>query len=62
MLLAGSFDAAEDLLIVQGQLLNHVLKQSVATAVSEYAGEVFGLETSGLPVEGAENETDVVEG
>ncbi|GAA1852506.1 BCCT family transporter [Brevibacterium marinum] len=44
-------DLSRDPLIIQGQLANHVLEQSVATAVDEYDGEVFGLETSELPVE-----------
>lgn len=44
-------DLSKDPLIIQGQLANHVLEQSVATAVSEYDGEVFGLETSELPAE-----------
>ncbi len=52
MLLAVWKDLSRDPLIIQGQLANHVLEQSVATAVNEYDGEVFGLETSELPAEG----------
>lgn len=51
-------DLAKDPLIIQGQLASHVLEQSVATAVDEYDGEVFGLETSELPADviAADNE------
>ncbi|MGO2037305.1 MAG: BCCT family transporter [Brevibacterium sp.] len=44
-------DLSKDPLIIQGQLASHVLEQSVATAVDEYDGSVFSLETSELPVE-----------
>ncbi|MBM6588588.1 BCCT family transporter [Brevibacterium sp. RIT803] len=51
-------DLSKDPLIIQGQLASHVLEQSVATAVDEYDGEVFGLETSELPADviAADNE------
>ncbi|WP_413334323.1 BCCT family transporter [Brevibacterium sp. GP-SGM9] len=49
-------DLSKDPLIIQGQLASHVLEQSVATAVDEYDGSVFSLETSELPVE-EEDET-----
>ncbi|MGO1357443.1 MAG: BCCT family transporter [Brevibacterium aurantiacum] len=51
-------DLSRDPLIIQGQLANHVLEQSVATAVNEYDGSVFGLETSELPAEDIENDSD----
>ncbi|UVI34886.1 BCCT family transporter [Brevibacterium spongiae] len=44
-------DLSRDPLIIQGQLANHVLEQSVATAIDEYDGSVFGLETSELPAD-----------
>ena len=50
-------DLSRDPLIIQGQLANHVLEQSVATAVNEYDGSVFGLETSELPAEDIENDS-----
>ncbi|GAA1935682.1 BCCT family transporter [Brevibacterium antiquum] len=54
-------DLSRDPLIIQGQLANHVLEQSVATAVNEYDGEVFGLETSELPVEELEDDKEDAE-
>ncbi|WP_228281270.1 BCCT family transporter [Brevibacterium pigmentatum] len=44
-------DLSKDPLIIQEQLAAHVLESSVATAVNEYDGEVFGLETSELEIE-----------
>ena len=44
-------DLSKDPLIIQEQLAAHVLETSVATAVDEYDGEVFGLETSELEIE-----------
>ncbi|WP_244882227.1 MULTISPECIES: BCCT family transporter [Brevibacterium] len=44
-------DLSKDPLIIQEQLAAHVLETSVATAVDEYDGEIFGLETSELEIE-----------
>ncbi|MGZ1489436.1 BCCT family transporter [Brevibacterium sediminis] len=44
-------DLSKDPLIIQEQLAAHVLETSVATAVDEYDGEIFGLETSELQIE-----------
>lgn len=44
-------DLSKDPLIIQEQLAAHVLETSVATAVDEYDGEIFGLETSELHIE-----------
>ena len=44
-------DLSKDPLIIQEQLAAHVLETSVATAVDEYDGEIFGLETSELGIE-----------
>ena len=44
-------DLSKDPLIIQEQLAAHVLETSVATAVNEYDGEIFGLETSELEIE-----------
>lgn len=49
-------DLSKDPLIIQGQLANHVLEQSVATAVDEYDGEAFSLETAELPAADVERE------
>ena len=50
-------DLSKDPLIIQEQLAAHVLETSVATAVNEYDGEIFGLETSELEIE-EEDESD----
>lgn len=44
-------DLSKDPLIIQEQLAAHVLETSVATAVNEYDGEIFGLKTSELQIE-----------
>ena len=44
-------DLSKDPLIIQGQLASHLLEQSVATAVTDYDGEAFSIETAELPVE-----------
>ncbi|WP_228278397.1 BCCT family transporter [Brevibacterium limosum] len=51
-------DLSKDPLIIQEQLAAHVLETSVATAVDEYNGEIFGLETSELQVEDESAEAD----
>ena len=48
-------DLAKDPLIIQGQLASHLLEQSVATAIDEYDGEAFSLETAELPAEDVES-------
>ncbi|SDS42404.1 choline/carnitine/betaine transport [Brevibacterium siliguriense] len=49
-------DLSKDPLMIQEQLAAHVLETSVATAVDEYDGEIFALETSELEIE--EDPTD----
>jgi choline/carnitine/betaine transport len=44
-------DLSKDPLIIQEQLAAHVLESSVATAVDEYDGSIFGLETSELEID-----------
>ena len=51
-------DLSKDPLIIQEQLAAHVLETSVATAVDEYDGEIFGLETSELQIEEADEDAD----
>ena len=51
-------DLSKDPLIIQEQLAAHVLETSVATAVDEYNGEIFGLETSELQIEDESAEAD----
>ena len=51
-------DLSKDPLIIQEQLAAHVLETSVATAVDEYDGEIFGLETSELQIEEEDEDAD----
>ena len=51
-------DLSKDPLIIQEQLAAHVLETSVATAVDEYDGEIFGLETSELEIEEEDEDAD----
>lgn len=51
-------DLSKDPLIIQEQLAAHVLETSVATAVDEYDGEIFGLETSELQIEEVDEDAD----
>ena len=54
-------DLSKDPLIIQEQLAAHVLETSVATAVDEYDGEIFGLETSELQIEDEDEDADKAE-
>ena len=51
-------DLSKDPLIIQEQLAAHVLETSVATAVDEYDGEIFGLETSEIQIEEEDEDAD----